>query len=70
MDFAAGVYLYETHTPYSIPPPYTPHTCTQYTYSHWEGGEGGELNQREGEGNNSSQIWVENTNMTDCISSL
>jgi hypothetical protein len=40
------------------------------TYSHMEGGEGGELNQREGERGNSSQSWVENTNMTVCISSL
>jgi hypothetical protein len=32
--------------------------------------EGGELNQREGERGNSSQSWVENTNMNDCISSL
>jgi hypothetical protein len=28
------------------------------------------MNQREGERDNSSQSWVENTNMTDCISSL
>ncbi len=35
-----------------------------------EVGEGGELNQREGYRDNSSQSWVENTNMTDCISSL
>jgi hypothetical protein len=53
-------------TPY--PPPYTLYTCIQYTYSHREGG--GELNQREGERGNSSQSWVENINMTDCISSL
>jgi hypothetical protein len=33
-------------------------------------GEGGELSQREGEKGNSSKSWVENTNMTDCISSL
>jgi hypothetical protein len=31
---------------------------------------GAELNQREGESGNSSQSWVENTNVTDCISSL
>jgi hypothetical protein len=37
--------------------------------SHMEGREG-ELNQREGERGNSSQSWVENTNMADCISSL
>jgi hypothetical protein len=33
-------------------------------------GEVGELNQREGERGKSSQSWVENTYMTDCISSL
>ncbi len=31
---------------------------------------GGELNQREGEKGNSSQSWLENTNMTDYISGL
>ncbi len=31
---------------------------------------GGGLNQREGERGNSSQRWVENINMTDCISGL
>ncbi len=29
-----------------------------------------EVNQREGERGNNSQRWVQNTNMTDCISSL
>ncbi len=29
-----------------------------------------EVNQREGKRGNSSQRWIENTNMTDCISSL
>jgi hypothetical protein len=33
-------------------------------------GEGGDLNQRECERGNRSQSWVENTNMTDCISGL
>jgi hypothetical protein len=56
-------------TPYS--PPYTLYTCIQYTYSHREGGGGaGDLKQREGGRGNSSQSWVENTNMTNCISSL
>ncbi len=32
-----------------------------------EGGEDGELNQREGQRGNSSQSWVENTNMIDCM---
>ncbi len=57
-------------TPYPSPPLYTLYTCIQYTYSHREGGEGGELNQRKGERGNSSQSWVENTNMTDSIASL
>jgi hypothetical protein len=30
------------------PPPYTLYTYIQYTYSHREGGRGGELNQKEG----------------------
>ncbi len=52
-------------------PLYTLYTCIQYTYSHREGGEGEEeLNQRELDRGNSSQSWLENTNMTDCISSL
>ncbi len=33
-------------------------------------GGGKQLNQREREVGNSSQSWVENTNMIDCISSL
>jgi hypothetical protein len=52
------------------PIPYLPNTlfaCILYTYSHRE--EGG-VEQREGERCSSSQSWVENTNMTDCISSL
>jgi hypothetical protein len=35
-----------------------------------KGGRGEELNQREEERGNSSQSWVENTNMTDFITSL
>jgi hypothetical protein len=58
-DFAAGVYLSE-----APPPNYTLY-IVMYTYSHREGGE--ELNQREGYRGNSSQSWVDNTNMTDCI---
>ncbi len=54
-------------------PPLT-HCVRKYsTYSHREGvGEGGgrELNHRAGKRRNSSQSWVENTNMTDCISCL
>jgi hypothetical protein len=45
------------------PPPLPLHTV--FTQERW-----GELNLREGESGNSSQSWVENTNMTDCISSL
>ncbi len=43
-DFAAGVYLSEVQNP----PPHTMYTCKQYTCSQREGGEGGELYQREG----------------------
>ncbi len=53
-----------THTP---PPPYALYTCILYTYSHREGGE---MKKRKGYRGNSSQSWVENTNMTDCIFSL
>ncbi len=70
-DFAAGVYLSVTQNP--IPPPlYTPSTCIEYTYSHREGERGGGRVEpgRIGERGNSSQSWVKNTNMTDCISSL
>ncbi len=46
-DFAAGVYLSEAQNP--MPPLHTEYcTCIQYTYSHREGGGGGEMNQREG----------------------
>ncbi len=69
-DFAAGVYLSEAQISIPHNPPYTLYSCIQYTYSHREGGKGGEFNQREGERDNSSQNWVENTNMIDCISSL
>ncbi len=61
-DFAADVYLTEAQKP--IPPPLTHCIRVYNTYSHVEGG-GGELNQREGERGNSSQSWVENTNMAD-----
>jgi hypothetical protein len=66
-DFAAGGYLSEDQNPYPPPPPLTHHTCIHHTYSHR--GMGGELNQKEGKsgnrGENSSQSWVENTNMTE-----
>jgi hypothetical protein len=35
-----------------------------------KGGVGWEFNQREGQRGNSSQSWVENSNLTDCISNL
>ncbi len=55
-------------TPYPLP---LKHCIRVYslstgTYLHREG-EGRDLNQREGDRDNSSQSWVENTNMTDCI---
>ncbi len=68
MDFAADVYLSEprTHTP-----PLLTHCIRTQVFLFTHGrGEGGELNQREGERGNSSQSWVENSNMTDSISSL
>jgi hypothetical protein len=39
--------------------------CPSYT-----GGEGAELNQREGERGSKSQSWVENTNMTECTQEI
>ncbi len=65
-DRCLSVWRPEPH----IPPPYTLYTLIQYSYSHRERGSGGGWNLREGERGNSSQSWVENTNMTDCISSL
>ncbi len=67
-DFAAGVYLSEAKNPIPLPL----HTVNEYTvYLFTQGrGEGGEVNQREGYWGNSSQTRVENTNMTECISSL
>ncbi len=54
----------------TLPPPTSsqPHTVCIYMY--FDFGKGGEANQREGKKGNSSQSWVENTNMIDCISSL
>ncbi len=69
MDFAAGVYRSEAQNP--IPPPLT--HCIVYTVYLFarEGGQGRrELNQREGERGKSSQSWVENTSISDYISSL
>jgi hypothetical protein len=44
MNFTADVYLSEAQNP--ILPPHTLYECTQYTYSHRDGGGGG-LNQGE-----------------------
>jgi hypothetical protein len=57
------------------PPHYTLYTflqySTQYLFNiHTGTGGQGELNQREGYRGNSSQSWVENTNMTDFKVSL
>jgi hypothetical protein len=80
--FAAGAYLSEAQNP---KPPLPLKHCIRVYSILIHRGKGGELNQREGKGwgrftknvklregerGNSSQSWVENTNMTDCISSL
>jgi hypothetical protein len=60
-------------TPYPSPPPlHTVYVYKVYLFTQESGDWGGwgELNQREVEKGNSSQSWVENTNMTECISSL
>jgi hypothetical protein len=46
-DFAAGVYPSETQNPIPHPLHTVQYMCKQFTYSHREGGGGGELNQRE-----------------------
>ncbi len=63
-DFAAGVYLSDT----PLPPPL--YTVFVHVLIHTEKGEGRYGPERRLEGGNSSQSWVENTKMTDCISSL
>jgi hypothetical protein len=68
MDFAACVYLFEAQIP--IPPPHnTVYVYTVYLFTQvkWES-----LTREKGivASGNSSQSWVENTNMTYCISSL
>jgi hypothetical protein len=67
-DFAAGDYLSEAQN--SIPPPPFTHCIRVYSILHFTQRTrgGGELNQREGERSNSSHCWVENTNITYCIS--
>jgi hypothetical protein len=69
-DFAACVYLSEAQNPIPPPSPPPPTNCIR-VYSkliHTEKGGGGRVEpERRG---NSSHSWVENTNMTGCISSL
>ncbi len=51
--FSAGVYLSEPPPllrPRSPPPPYTLYTCIQYTYSHRERGEVGEITREKDTG--------------------
>jgi hypothetical protein len=68
-DYAAGVYLSEDRNP--IPPAPLSYCIRVYSILiHTQKGKGGELYQIEREKVNSSQSGVENTNMTDCISSL
>jgi hypothetical protein len=55
-------------TPYTTPL-HTVYVHTVYLFTQGGVKGGGELNQREGEKGNRIQSWVENTNITDCISS-
>jgi hypothetical protein len=47
-DFVAGAYLFEAHNPPPPTPLHTVYVYTVYLSTKWGGGEGGELNQREG----------------------
>jgi hypothetical protein len=72
-NFVAGVYLSEAQNPILPPPPYTLYSIRLYSMLIRTGKGGwpgwvGEFNHREGGRGNSSQSCVENTNMTDCIS--
>jgi hypothetical protein len=73
MDFAAGVYLSEAPSSPVTPYLFT-HCIRVYCILIHTGkvgiGRMNQMNQREGYRGNSSQSWVENTNMTDCIFSL
>ncbi len=61
-----SVWGLESHTPL-----YTLYTCIQNTYSHREGrGVRGRFEPERRKRGNSSQSWVENTNITDCISMI
>ncbi len=65
-DYAAGFYLSEAQNP---KPPNTLYTCIHCILIRTGKG-GGDLKRRGDYRGNSSQSWVENTNMTDCIFSL
>jgi hypothetical protein len=66
-DFAAGFNLSEAQ---NLPPPLdTVYVYTVYLFTQGSGGEG-ESWTREKVRGKSSLSWVENTNMTGCISSL
>ncbi len=66
VDFAAGVYLSEVQNHIPHPSTHCIRVYTiQYTYPHREVGEGESSTREKGRGGNSSQTWVENSNMTD-----
>ncbi len=52
---------------YSPTPRYILYTY-MYIFTQGKGGSGGKLNLREGWRGNSSQSWIKNTNITECIS--
>jgi hypothetical protein len=67
-DFAAGVYLSEAQNPLS--PPHTLYTVNSKLI-HTGKGRGGRVEpERRLDWDQLTKSWVENTNMTDCISSL